>query len=512
MKTTYAVAFTVDDSTEKTRLTIIDTISDWLADRFPLDERPPGTFVRAREGTHDPVFRLSIDESAPNSTHTSSFTVTVFVDKNKLMFDARSVAIPRGDRVMPKKALELPRDLVVTLVTNVLERVKVYDANERLTAHAIRARTEMEGGAIGALINASGRRLPLLVEVVDFASRGQSILDSHVSALAGIAHVRVIDTAEALEGFSTYGGDSLIMPGDVKVYWAGGLDKRFFTTRSLAQASVDSHRNFVLSSVIDTAALALAPVSVPPPPLTDDLDDDDTVDRDESNRGDDSTVSVDTSGATDSSHVDLAEVYAQYADYERQIAELQATMADADRIIAEQQEEIARRRGQVDELVLYKVHLETNPGAMLRLNSIRSVKEAVRMAREKCENLTFHERAIESAETLEISQPSRVLEDLILLDEVARKWRTEEIVGSSFAIACRDKGLNYAAGISDQARQKYTDDYEIEWRGRKVLAEAHIKRGKGSHLYRIHLYLDNETEQVVVAYIGRHLRGKRDAR
>jgi hypothetical protein len=37
---------------------------------------------------------------------------------------------------------------------------------------------------------------------------------------------------------------------------------------------------------------------------------------------------------------------------------------------------------------------------------------------------------------------------------------------------------------------------------------AHIRNGKGASLYRVHVFFDHETQQVVVAYIGRHLRDK----
>ena len=83
-----------------------------------------------------------------------------------------------------------------------------------------------------------------------------------------------------------------------------------------------------------------------------------------------------------------------------------------------------------------------------------------------------------------------------------------EISDTSIVLACRQMGLDYAAKVSDTARQKFEADYVIEWRGRPVMAEAHIRRGRRAHLVRIHVYFDRETHQVVVAYIGRHLRDK----
>jgi hypothetical protein len=70
-------------------------------------------------------------------------------------------------------------------------------------------------------------------------------------------------------------------------------------------------------------------------------------------------------------------------------------------------------------------------------------------------------------------------------------------------------GLDYASDVSDTARQEYGEDYAVRWQGRVVLARAHLRRGKGVHHYRIHLYLDRDQRRVVVGHIGRHLRGKR---
>jgi hypothetical protein len=72
-------------------------------------------------------------------------------------------------------------------------------------------------------------------------------------------------------------------------------------------------------------------------------------------------------------------------------------------------------------------------------------------------------------------------------------------------------GLDFVASISDTALKKYEEDYLIEWRGRAVRAEAHLRRGRKTHLVRIHVFFDDETQQVVVAYIGRHLRDKGSA-
>ena len=103
-----------------------------------------------------------------------------------------------------------------------------------------------------------------------------------------------------------------------------------------------------------------------------------------------------------------------------------------------------------------------------------------------------------------------MLQDLARLNDVARAWMSGDLNRTSFQLACRNVGLDYAPTISDTARQKYEEDYLISLDGRTVRAEAHLRRGRKTHLFRIHIYLDEERQRVVVAYIGKHLRGKRD--
>ena len=136
--------------------------------------------------------------------------------------------------------------------------------------------------------------------------------------------------------------------------------------------------------------------------------------------------------------------------------------------------------------------------------------DAMRIARERCHFLVFHDQVIRSAPELEGPEPQTVLRDLVRLDNVARAWSSNEISRTSFTVACRNAGLDYAPKVSETARQKYEEDYLVEWNGRTIRAEAHVKRGKKANLYRIHIHLDDDTRQVLVAYIGRHLRGKRD--
>ena len=56
---------------EVTRTSLVDAVSDWLAEAYPYDTRPTTTAVRVREGAHDPVFRVEINESDKRNRHQS---------------------------------------------------------------------------------------------------------------------------------------------------------------------------------------------------------------------------------------------------------------------------------------------------------------------------------------------------------------------------------------------------------------------------------------------------------
>ena len=103
-----------------------------------------------------------------------------------------------------------------------------------------------------------------------------------------------------------------------------------------------------------------------------------------------------------------------------------------------------------------------------------------------------------------------MLQDLMRLNIVARDWQSGQINNASIKVACRGLGLDFAPGVGDNAAQKFGSDYAFTWQGRTEFAIAHIRNGKGARMYRVHVFFDDALRQVVVAYVGRHLRGKRD--
>lgn len=498
MITTYAVTLTSDPVPSSQWITVVDLVSDWLADNYPLEDRPPGTFVRWREGTDDPVCRLAIDTNPPRSTRSNLLTVTMIREGQRIVFDLRNVTRPLTTQVTPEQGVGLPQRLLVQLVNKVLGTVTFRDAGRRISASSKRVSSFEGGQEEAAFVAAPSRNLPVVVEVIDQEMRTSSIFAAGSGPLAGLAHVIVLETTDALRGFVEFSGEHLLGPGSVTTYWAGSREHELFSRRGLPESSLVRERDALVTRVISTAARSLAAPRVPPPPIDDD-----------------SHEAAGTMTAADLGGDDA--VWAAYEEGQRRIEELESAVASADRIIAEQREELERKGTVIGDLVLEKVNLELSGAAAVRERDsiegtgVRTMADALKRAQEYFAHLTFLPAAVEMGSKLDGPDPMTVLKDLGKLNRVARQWQAGTINSVSFALACQNEGLQYRAGIGQVASQKFAEDYAIIWRGKTVLADAHIGRGKRNNLYRIYFHLDPETQDVVIGRIVRHLRGKHDS-
>lgn len=493
MITTYALSLSSVDRTENDRITLIDLITDWQMDAYPLDEDDTdarGISVRTRLSSNDPVFRTTITESASHSSHITTTTATVSLLHEVLTFDIRIVATPRTVKVAPHRAPMVPEH-VVRLVRSVLTAVPTFDAERRISDAVSTIDTELGGQEIAYFTFVEKRALPVVVEIADFSGHAPPLLARGTGPLVGLVHLVNITNEDALRGYQDVTGQSLIGPGMVIVHWAGKGEPTMLRSAEMPVASRPHEAMRLASLIIETAALSIAAPRVPPPPRDDDEDLYEAPVRETT-----SEVSHD------------ADIAAHIEQLESMVNELQGSLTDAERIITEQSSRLELRDDQVNKLVLQKLALESIAGVSPDLEDVATMSQAMELAKSKFEFLVFHERAMESGKKLEGPEPMSILRDLWRLNGVARRWSAGEISGTSVKAVCAEAGLNFAAGISDNARQKYEEDYLIDWHGEKVRAEAHIKRGKKSHLVRIHVYFDAERQQVVVAYIGRHLRDK----
>ena len=494
MITTYAVSLSSVDRTENDRIALIDLITDWQMEAYPVDvddDAPSAFSVRTRLASNDPVFRTTITESNAKSSHVSTSTATVSLINGVLTFDFRIVTTPRTVKVAPHRAPMVPAH-VIKLVRNVLKAVPTFDAERRVVDEVSTIATELQGQDIGYLRFVEKRALPLVVEIADIGTNNPPFIARGLGPLVGLVHMVHITTQEALDGYLDASRQSLINPGTVIVHWADmGQEPKILRFREIPPASRGREIEQILTSVIETAARSIAAPHVPPPPRNDDEDLYEAPKRE----------------SVEESHGD-ADMAAHIEQLESMVNELQGSLTEAERIIAEQNSRIELRDDQVNKLVLQKLALESLTGVTPQLEDVTTMTQAMDLAKSKFEFLIFHDRAMESGKKLEGPEPMSILRDLWRLNGVASRWMAGEISGTSLKAVCAEAGLNFASGISDNARQKFEEDYLIDWHGEKVRAEAHIKRGKKAHLVRIHVYFDTERQQVVVAYIGRHLRDK----
>lgn len=494
MITTYALSLNSVDRTEADRIALIDLITDWQMDAYPVDvedDVPTGLSVRTRLASNDPVFRTTITESSAKSSHVTTTTATVSLISGVLTFDFRIVATPRTVKVAPHRTPMVPAH-VIKLIRHVLHAVPTFDAERRVADEVSIASTELQGQGIGYLRFVEKRALPLIVEIADFGSNTAPFIARGLGPLVGLAHMVHITTQDALDGYLDASRQTLINPGTVVVHWADmGLEPTILRFREIPPASRGREIEQLLTAVIETAARSIAAPHVPPPPRNDD----------------DDLIEIPTREVTEDATGD-ADTAAHIEQLESMINELQGSLTEAERIISEQSSRIELRDDQVNKLVLQKLALESLTGVSPQLEDVTTMSQAMDLAKSKFEFLVFHDRAMESGKKLEGPEPMSILRDLWRLNGVASRWMSGEISGTSLKAVCAEAGLNFASGISENARQKFEEDYLIDWHGEKVRAEAHIKRGKKAHLVRIHVYFDTDRQQVVVAYIGRHLRDK----
>jgi hypothetical protein len=516
--TTYAVTITTIARPEVAFGSLVDLASDWLAVAYPIDERPSGVRVRVREDDASPVWRAIIEETAAperpaaNGSVTTT-TVSIVGGSGRCVLDVRRAQQPRRAIVAPVPVEAVPPAALRALVIDALERIDARDAHRPVRSTAEPVGDAGAAHALAAFADAPGRQLPLLVECLDAALPGDFGAARAARPLAGLAHVAVVTTLEAVVGFNEMRGERLLVPGALVLIWPGGALAEVRLRREMGATAAPQALARLTRLVIETAARALpAPrlpgVNAKARPIG----------------GDDRPPSAPAPGrspmvtgpalAPPEDPTVRERVASLEADLDAALEEvesLEAALAGADRMIEEKQALVEEQHGLVDRLVAQNVDLAIRLGHAPRGLTATSAADAVIKARDGCAHLTFHPRAEASAAHLHIADPTRILVDLHRLDLVAADWQTGAVGTNLFPLACRNVGLDFAPDISDTAKHRYAEDYAIEWRGAVVYARAHLRRGKGTQLYRIHIYLDLGTRQVVVAYVGRHLRDKRSA-
>ena len=496
-----------------------DITTRWLEKEFPTDEREAGLSVRIDDDDPDRWWRCSIDRPVGDGAM-AGVTITLASSETATTLEIRCAVTPGGRRVTRKPPSTSVMSLRV-LAHELVGACAMYDATMRLRATAAVVDAPDGAEAMAAFCDAPGRVLPLIIESIPDA--GKAVFDSGRLSLSltGLAHVVQIHGDPAREAFNRMYGKDILSRQGLTIVWPGGTEYATSNGTGLSVDAAKIERGRLIDMVTESAAAALAPLRAPLFRRRSNESIVDVIETSTSSVANASAVAMaPTTSSKETGPIDPAAdpenvpwsdyraVLEQWQEDLNRLDDLEQAMAEADRVIAEKQDLLENRNDLVESLVLMNTELEVRLGRSPQGLRAVSAIDAVNQASRICEHLTFHDHAFATARELENIDANRLLQDLVRLNVVAADWQTGRINNASLTISCRSLGLNYAAGVSDTAEYKFGSDYAFAWRGRTEFALAHIRNGKGARLYRVHLFFDDDVHQVVVAYVGRHLRGK----
>jgi hypothetical protein len=140
----------------------------------------------------------------------------------------------------------------------------------------------------------------------------------------------------------------------------------------------------------------------------------------------------------------------------------------------------------------------------------QSVEEAVLAAKQEYEDtMVVQDSALDSAKESPFMQYKKVSQALLAMHEVCLSWRqsrkTKTPMGT-FEQAFATKGFVYKSRESATSRGKWSEEYEMTYKGQRVSIESHLALGKGGPdtCLRIYFYADTQDEKFIVAHVGRH--------
>jgi hypothetical protein len=485
MQCTYAVTLSTKKWTNETLEQCVAAITNWLPKNH--DHLPANLRVRVRPLGDDDVFRAELQNTY--AAGVDSILITLAALSGQLVFDLRERFVPASNAVVPKRRSGLPPKRVLELVSTMTQLLEVYDAERRVDGRVRPVMSELDGQALAAdYRDAPARRLPIIAEFVKGRDPHQTLTGSLAADLIGVAVVAHLGDEKALQAFNDYCGSPVLSTNYITVLWPRGVQP--FTLHT-SQPSKEQ----ILGPILDAAANQPEPV-VPmlarPTPRTAE-----PVRR------------TDVSSTTNSElermqqlldeqrmHIDAQDELIETIETERE--ELEEALDDRDQTIALQQERL-------DELILNKTELEAYLVRVAPSASMPRVLDAVYRAAKECKHLEFARSAYDTANELEGPVPFTVFSILRSLDQAVGEWRADRIPAAGLRSYLRQLRVDYVPDISENARQKYVDDYTITHEGKKIVLGPHVRSGRRRHLLRIYLHVDEANKTMLVGKVTRHL-------
>jgi hypothetical protein len=115
------------------------------------------------------------------------------------------------------------------------------------------------------LLEVPGRRLPVIVELID---GGKPLTSVAGADLVGLAHIFQVTGSGAVSRFINGFGYSLLDPGTIMVVWPGRHEPEVLRIRELPQTSVRAEWQRLVAQVAGSAARSVAAPRVPPTTVT----------------------------------------------------------------------------------------------------------------------------------------------------------------------------------------------------------------------------------------------------
>ena len=470
MITTYG--FSIATANKDLRQAAIDAVFRWLEDVHPLEDRTNSTPVNIRHSPNDPIFRVDVLEQDSRQAAARGTTATLIVSKNELYFDLRRTLRPTKPALLPRRTIDKPEPRLNQLVVEIVNLFKVRDA-EKIIGAKVAVETDQIGGqSLSAFADAPSRRLPLVIETT--VGKPSAITSANTALqLAGIAHLAHVASHVAEEAFNDLYGARIISPSWITVVWPRGAEVENFHQ----QDDDELVRQLIAASVGSLATLVLAPPK---------------------KRAHEQTKKVATPAQSNSSTAQTQQETEELRRVNQELLEENAGLLEnatlTDMLSAQKTEERDRAYSQLATFLL----MENDK------SYLDKVADAVTYAQKNLDNLVFHERAISSASESHLMNGRRVYSNLVELNNLAARLQRGDFAPNVFNIYCNQQLSNFAPSISDEAENRYAQDYAIDWKGANVMAKAHIRCGDA----RIHFYHDAKTNEIIVAYVGRHLRDK----
>ena len=470
MITTYG--FSIATANKDLRQAAIDAVFRWLEDVHPLEDRTNSTPVNIRHSPNDPIFRVDVLEQDSRQAAARGTTATLIVSKNELYFDLRRTLRPTKPALLPRRTIDKPEPRLNQLVVEIVNLFKVRDA-EKIIGAKVAVETDQIGGqSLSAFADAPSRRLPLVIETT--VGKPNAITSANTALqLAGIAHLAHVASHVAEEAFNDLYGARIISPSWITVVWPRGAEVENFHQ----QDDDELVRQLIAASVGSLATLVLAPPK---------------------KRAHEQSKKVATPAQSNTATTQTQQETEELRRVNQELLEENAGLLEnatlTDMLSAQKTEERDRAYSQLATFLL----MENDK------SYLDKVADAVTYAQKNLDNLVFHERAISSASESHLMNGRRVYSNLVELNNLAARLQRGDFAPNVFNIYCNQQLSNFAPSISDEAENRYAQDYAIDWKGANVMAKAHIRCGDA----RIHFYHDAKTNEIVVAYVGRHLRDK----